>query len=84
MLSVLRIFDCVCDCGFEAFGESLDLDYRGLFIDINATQLFGDTTPDLSHITSCILDSHIPFYVRKYCRELHQQLSEHNVYDRFI
>ncbi len=53
-------------------------------MDVDATRLFGDCTPDLSHHSSRILDSHIPFYVRKYRRELHRQFSAHNIYDRVL
>ncbi len=76
--------DCVSSCGIEVFGVGLESDHRGLFVDVDATKLFGDCTPNLSHHSSRILDSHIPFYVQKYRRELHQQFSDHNIYDRVL
>ena len=84
ILCTQGLLDCVQGCGIEAFGEGLDSDHRGLFLDIDADKLFGESTPDLTHASARILDSHIPFYVRKYRRELHRQFAEHNVYDRVL
>ncbi len=84
ILCTQGLLDCVRSCGIEAFGEGLDSDHRGLFVDVDANKLFGESTPDLTHFSSRVLDSHIPSYVRKYRCELHRQFSEHNIYDRVL
>ncbi len=74
--------DCVISCGMECFGGSVDSDHRGMFIDFDSVALFGDVTPNLTCRTTRVLTSHIPYYVRKYRRKLHEQLMQHNVYAR--
>ncbi len=63
ILCTQGLLDCVGTCGIEAFGDSLASDHRRLYVDFDANKLFGDRTPDLLHLTSRILDSHIPYYV---------------------
>ncbi len=84
ILCTQGFLDCVRSCGIEAFGEGLDSDHRGLFVNVDASKLFKESTLDLTHFSVRVLDSHIPSYVRKYHRELHQQFSEHNIYDRVL
>ena len=58
--------DFTATCGIETFGESVNSNHRGMFLNFDAVALFGDTTPDLMCMTTKILTSHISFYVRKY------------------
>ena len=75
------MIDSIRECGILAFGEGIDSDHRGLFLDVDAVKPFEDSTPELTHIISCILDSHIPHYVWKYCQILHDHFVVHDVYD---
>ena len=82
ILGTPGVLGSVTACGIEAFGDGVDSDHRGLFVDFDSIALFGDSTPNLTCMTSRVLDSHIPFYVKKYRRELHDQFMHHNVYVR--
>ena len=52
ILCTQGFLDCVTKSGIESFGEGLASDHRGIFLDVDAAKLFGDTTPDLTHATS--------------------------------
>ena len=74
--------DCIMAFGIESLGDSVDSNHCGVYLDFDSVALFGDSTPNLTCMTSRILHSHIPFFVRKYCCELQEQLMHHNVYAR--
>ena len=80
ILATQGVLDSITACGIEGFGDSVDSDHRGVYVDFDSVVLFGDTTPNLTSMTTRVLDSHIPFYIKKYRRELHEQFMQHNMY----
>ena len=65
--------------GFEPFQEHIPLDHRGLYVDIDMTNLLGATPTDLLGPSHQELHCRNPIQNPNYKEAVHKYFSDHNV-----